>query len=272
MGDRSRYAVESGLLKPLTLGVFMKIAVLSDIHGNCVALDEALNDLRRDRVDRIVCLGDAIQGGPQPAEVVARLCELGCLVVMGNADAWLLTGKETGNEGFPDEQRRQMNAIRDWSLSQLSPADRAFIQAFRPTVEIALEADRRLLCFHGSPASFDDVILPDISQEALYQFLGAHDDQVMAGGHTHVQFLRRISADARFYFNPGSVGAAHSHHQPDEGFQADPWAEYAILTSEGERLALEFRRIPYNVAALIKAYQFSGRPHVDAAIARYHGR
>ncbi len=250
----------------------MRIAVISDIHGNCVALDEVLQDLRRENIDRIVCLGDAIQGGPQPAEVVARLRQLGCPVVMGNADAWLLTGQETGDQGFSDERRRQLNAVRDWSLSQLSLADRAFIQDFRPTLEIALEAGRKLLCFHGSPASFDDVILPDISQEALFKFLGAYQAHGLAGGHTHVQHMRRISADARFYFNPGSVGAAYSHHQPDEGFQANSWAECAVLTSEGERLALEFRRIPYNVAALIAVYQSSGRPHADTAIAQYLGR
>ncbi|HLF28383.1 MAG TPA: metallophosphoesterase family protein [Anaerolineae bacterium] len=249
----------------------MRIVILSDIHGNCVALDEVLSDLRRDQIDRIVCLGDAIQGGPQPAEVVARLRELGCPVVMGNADAWLVTGEETGEEEITDQRRQIMNAIRDWSLAQLAPSDRAFIQAFRPTVEIPLEAGRTLLCFHGSPASFDDVILPDISQEALFQYLGAYDAHAMTGGHTHVQQLRRIGADARFFFNPGSVGFAYSHHQSDAGFQADPWAEYALLTSEGERLAVEFRRVPFNVARLIAVYRSSGRPHADVAIAQYGG-
>ena len=69
----------------------MRLAVISDIHGNCFALDAVLADLRADLepVDATVCLGDAIQGGPQPAETVARLRELGCPVVMGNADAWL---------------------------------------------------------------------------------------------------------------------------------------------------------------------------------------
>ena len=70
----------------------MKIAIISDIHGNAFALDTVLGDLKREPVDQIVCLGDAIQGGAQPAQTVARLRELGCPVVMGNADAWLLSG------------------------------------------------------------------------------------------------------------------------------------------------------------------------------------
>jgi putative phosphoesterase len=193
----------------------MRIAILSDIHGNCVAFDKVLNDLQQRPVDRVICLGDAIQGGPQPAQVVARLRELGCGVVMGNADAWLLSGEETGNESMSDERRLSLNAVREWTLAQLSLTDRAFIQAFKPTIKVELEAGRKLLCFHGSPVSFDDVMLLDISQEALFKYLGAYDAHVMTGGHTHVQYLCRLSSDARFFFNPGSIGSAYSHHQPD---------------------------------------------------------
>ncbi len=250
----------------------MRVAVISDIHGNCIALDRVLEDLGRGPTDKIVCLGDAIQGGPQPAEVVKRLRGLGCPVVMGNADAWLLTGKETGNEPTSEERQRILDAVREWSLHQLSGEDREFVQGFQPTVEVALEAGRKLLCFHGSPDSFDDILLPDIPQDALYKFLGKFHADAMTGGHTHVQQMRRIGDDARFFFNPGSVGLAYSHHQPDAGFQADPWAEYAVLTSEGERSALEFRRVPYDVAPLIDVYRSSGRPYAEAAVAQYSGR
>lgn len=250
----------------------MHIAVISDIHGNCIALDAALADLEQHPADHLVCLGDAIQGGPQPAQVVSRLRELGCPVVMGNADAWLLSGVETGNEPASEERRRVLDAVREWSLAQLSRDDRAFIQGFRPTVEMALEAGRRLLCFHGSPASFDDVMLPDTPQEQLFKFLGEYHADALCGGHTHVQYMRRLGADGRFFFNPGSIGFAYSHHQPEDSFRADPWAEYAVLTSEGDKLALQFRRVPYDVEPLIDAYRTSGRPYADEAIAQYAPR
>jgi predicted phosphodiesterase len=250
----------------------MRIAVLSDIHGNCLALDKVLDDLQQYKVDQIICLGDAIQGGPQPDQVAARLRELSCAIVMGNADAWLLTGDETGNEVISDERRQILNSVREWTLSQLSPVETDFIQTFRPTVAIDLGANRKMLCFHGSPTSFDDVILPDITQEALLKFLGEHDAMVMTGGHTHVQHMRRIDASARFFFNPGSIGFAYSHHQPDEGFQADPWAEYAILTSKVGDLALEFKRVSFDVEKLITIYQKSNIPYLETAIAQYSGR
>lgn len=249
----------------------MRVAVLSDIHGNCVALDAVLKDLQDHPAEKIVCLGDAIQGGPQPAEVVRRLRELGCPVVMGNADAWLLTGVDTGNEVTSEERERILDAVRGWSLTQLSEVDRAFIREFQPTVEVQLEAGSTLLCFHGSPHSFDDIMLPDSPQEALFKFLGEYHADALAGGHTHVQYVRRLSSDPRFFFNPGSVGLSYSHHQPDDAFHADPWAEYAVLTSEGKRLALEFRRVPYDIAPLLQVYQSSGRPYGEKAIAQYSG-
>ena len=131
----------------------MRVAIISDIHGNCVAFDTVLAELRRHPTDKIVCLGDAVQGGPQPSEVVSRLRALACPVVLGNADAWLLTGEETGKEQIPPERRRKLDEVRAWSLAQLSADDRAFIGRFQPTVTLPLDRGRSLLCFHGSPAS-----------------------------------------------------------------------------------------------------------------------
>ena len=239
----------------------MRIIIISDIHGNCIALDAVLADVARQADDQIVCLGDAIQGGPQPALVTRRLSELACPVVMGNADAWLLTGQETGDEHIAPERLKKMAEIREWSLAQLSSDERASIANFRPTVQIPLGVDRSLLCFHGSPTSFDDLILRQTPEEEFQRLLGAFSSHVLCGGHSHLQQVRRIGDN--FFFNPGSVGLAYNHEQPEDGFRADPWAEYAVLTAEGERLGLEFRRVPFDVAALMRAYRDSGRPYAD---------
>src|SRR5437867_10242330 len=98
----------------------MRIAVISDMHGNDLAFEAVEVDIQKQKVDQIVCLGDAAQGGPQPAAVVQRLRRLNCPVVMGNADAWLISGKETADDGIPTERLRKMGEIRLWSLSQLS--------------------------------------------------------------------------------------------------------------------------------------------------------
>ncbi|HEU0292283.1 MAG TPA: metallophosphoesterase family protein [Anaerolineales bacterium] len=245
----------------------MRIAVISDMHGNYVAFEAVEKDIQAQRIDQIVCLGDAIQGGPQPAAVVQRLRRLGCPVVMGNADAWLLSGTETADEGIPPERLKKMGEIRLWSLSQLTDQDRSFIASFQPTITIPLEGNLSLLCFHGSPVSFDDVIPPAAPEEDFQKFLGAHSDHILTGGHTHAQQIRR-NGDL-FFFNPGSVGLAYSHNQPDDQFHADPWAEYAILSVENGRSSLEFRRAPFDVNELIRVYRESGRPFAEEAIAQY---
>jgi putative phosphoesterase len=245
----------------------MRVAVFSDMHGNDLAFEAVEKDIEKQNVDQMVCLGDAIQGGPQPAEVVQRLRRLGCPVVMGNADAWLISGKETIDEGIPAERLRKMGEIRLWSLSQLTEADHVFISSFQPTILIPLENHLSLLCFHGSPLSFDDAILPAAPEEDFQKFLGAYANHILTGGHTHAQQIRRNGE--YFFFNPGSVGFAYSHNQPDAQFYADPWAEYAILTVENGRVSLEFHRVPFNASQLARIYLESGRPFAQEAIAQY---
>jgi predicted phosphodiesterase len=245
----------------------MRVAVISDMHGNDIAFEEVEADIQQRKIDQIVCLGDAIQGGPQPAAVVQRLRALNCPVVIGNADAWLISGIETADEGIPPERLKKMGDIRNWSLSQLTEDDRAFIANFQPTVTLNLEDGLDLLCFHGSPTSFDDIILPAALDDEFQKFLGPYADHILTGGHTHAQQIRRNGE--LFFFNPGSVGFAYSHYQLDGQFSADPWAEYAILTVEKGQTSLEFRRLPFDVRELIRIYRESGRPFTDEAIAQY---
>src|SRR5688572_119785 len=123
----------------------MRVAVISDIHGNDLAFQAIEAVIQQQAVDQIVCVGDAVQGGPQPAEVVQRLLRWNCPVVMGNADAWLITGKETDDEGIPRERLKKMEAVRNWSLSQLTQEDIDFVSSFGPTVNIHLDDGLELL-------------------------------------------------------------------------------------------------------------------------------
>jgi predicted phosphodiesterase len=245
----------------------MPIAIISDIHGNGVALEAVLSDIKNVGVDQIVCLGDAVQGGPQPAEVVARLRELNCPVVMGNADDWLLNGIDSGAENIPEERRVRMDKVRDWQLTRLGEGDLNFIRTFQPTIQIKLDDERGLLCYHGSPKSFDHVILPQTPEEEVRGYLEPQERIIYTGGHTHMQFIRHFGRT--FHFNPGSVGVAYRHDQLDDHFRLDPWAEYALLSSRSGNLSLEFRRIPFDVQLLMSVYNTSGRPFAESSIAEY---
>lgn len=245
----------------------MRLAVVSDMHGNCFAFDRVLADIREQGIEQIVCLGDAIQGGAQPAETLARLRGLDCPVVMGNADAWLITGEQTS----PGEQiSEQQRAVRAWSLAQLSENDLAFVRQFRPTIEIPLKAGSRLLCFHGSPRSFDDIILPDTPDDTVRQLLDGHDATLKTGGHTHTQQLRRLGDS--WYFNPGSVSLAYNWDLSDMAtgtMRVDPWADYAIVSTEEIGWSITFRHVPFDVDELARIIRASGRPYAQDAIAAY---
>lgn len=245
----------------------MKLAVLSDVHANRVKLDAVLAELQREGIHRIVCLGDMIQGGPQPAATVQRLRELDCPIVMGNADAWLLSGRMTGDESFSDEQAGQLEAARQWSLSQLDADDRAFIAGFSPTVELALDERHALLAFHGSPTDFDQFLLPATPEPEFQRILSPWGDRLLAGGHVHLQYVRRVRD--LFFFNPGSVGVAYRHGQEAPDIRLDPWAEFAVLTLERGGVGLQFRRVPFDVEALLRAYRDSDRPGAAKAMASY---
>lgn len=238
----------------------MHVAVISDIHANYIALDAVLADLQREKFDQIICLGDAIQGGPQPAETAERLQKLGCPVVMGNADYFLLTGKSK------EPHTKQQIAVREWSVSQLSKSDLDFISTFQPTVQVSL-GKRKLLCFHGSPASFDDIIFPETAEEQVQSWLAPHKESILTGGHTHLQQIRRMGDS--FFFNPGSIGLANGPRHTAEKSRLDDWAEYAVLTVDGARIALEFRRVPFDLEKLLQAYRASGRPFAEEMIAQY---
>ena len=245
----------------------MRIAVVSDVHGNLVAFDAVLRDLQHEAVDRIVALGDMIQSGPQPADVVQRLRELDCQVVMGNSDAWLLTGAETGNEKISDERLRKLNIVREWSLARLHKIDRDFIESFALTIQLDLQHGHKFLGFHGSPTDFDQLIFPHTPEAEFQNLLLPYADHILAGGHTHLPHVRRISNS--FFFNPGSVGVAYNHGQDESAFHLDPWAEYAILTVGETHIGLEFRRVPFDVDELVRVYRDSGRPFAEEVIAEY---
>jgi putative phosphoesterase len=230
----------------------LRTALFSDIHGNAVAFDALLAALERRPVDNLVCLGDTIQGGPQPHETLERLRRLACPVVLGNADSYVLTG-DPGPEPESEAQRR----VREWTLAQLDDEDVGFVRSFRPTVELP-----GILAFHGSPRSFDEVILPATPEEEFREYLAGTAAPVLTGGHTHLQFLRRLGDS--LFVNPGSVGLAYDYHQPDDAFRFDAWAQYAVV-DDGDVFSVEFRRVPFDRAAVVRAHEESGIPSTDRA-------
>lgn len=195
----------------------MPLALVSDVHGNDDAFGAVVAELERLGIEQAVCLGDMVQGGDQPREVLDRLTELGWPVILGNADDFLLEVPIDSPEPLTPEHLER----REWTLAQLDRSHLEQIRSFPPTLELD-----SLLAFHGSPRSYDDVLLPESDDDAPWHVAGF---DVLAGGHTHLQWTRNIGG--ALYVNPGSVGLS------DDGL-----AQFAVLTGA----SVAFKRIAWN--------------------------
>ncbi len=235
-----------------------RIGIFSDIHGNAVAFDAVLAALRAEGIEQFVCLGDVAATGPQPREVVQRLRELNCPVVMGNTDDHVLAPTEPDSD---DEDIIRIREIDQWSAAQLAPDERAFVASFAPTVTLPLADGSSLLCYHGSPRSYNDILLPTTPTDELDALLGEVTATVLAGGHTHQQMLRRHHQ--ALVVNPGSVGLPMDRVPPGPGTRNPPWAEFAVLTCGAGDLRIELRRVRFDVQALLAAARASGMPHAE---------
>jgi putative phosphoesterase len=236
----------------------MRIGIISDIHGNLIALESVLAELKHERVDQIVCLGDVAFGGPQPSETVDRLRELGCSCVMGNTDDFFVHAPNP-DPNYENEMR--FREMIGWMTAQLSTDGLNFVRSFQPQIEIALENGEILLCYHGLPDSPSSVIFPTTSDDELAGLFNNHRAAVMAGGHTHTQMLRRYRNTV--LINPGSVGMPFVRGATRDMDYRPPWSEYAVLSSEKAKLGVELLRVPLDVEAVVARALASGLPFAD---------
>ncbi len=236
----------------------MRIALISDIHGNLTALEVVLADIGRHGAERIICLGDVAVGGPRPVEVIHRLRDLDIPVIMGNTDDWLLHPRRKPTR---TEKERLAMDYEMWSAEQLTPSERTLIEAYAPTLTFDLDG-LSLLCYHGSPRNFDDRIRPNTTTVQLAKYFKGHTPILLAGGHTHEAMIRHYGEST--ILNPGSVGTPVINRKSSRQDDYYPsWAEYALVESIGGNLSIDLRRVAYPLADFAAAVRASGMPHPD---------
>jgi predicted phosphodiesterase len=222
----------------------MRIALVSDIHGNLLALERVLADAQRAGADKVACLGDVATLGPHPREVLRVLRDLGCPCILGNHDAFLLDPALVARY---TKAPVIVDAI-DWCRAQLADDDLAFVRTFVPELEVPLGGGRRLHLFHGSPDSNTQDVLATTSDEELDRLLGDRRADVMAGGHTHIQMLRQHRG--MWLVNPGSVGMPFRRYVAGARPEIMAHAEYAIVDDGRGSIGVELRRVALDRDAL----------------------
>ncbi|MHA6297386.1 metallophosphoesterase family protein [Devosia sp. CAU 1758] len=193
----------------------MRVAVLSDVHGNVPALDAVLADMARQSFDAVVCLGDHVSGPIDPAGALERIVALGALCIRGNHDRWFLDPSLRSDPWSVDMFARE----------RLSTGQLGWLGALKATENLG---DYVFLC-HGTPGDdeapwldnfYNDrsTILP--SEEKVAREAAGIAQSVILCGHTHIARTLRLS-DGRRIVNPGSVGMQLARGTPD--------AHYAVI-------------------------------------------
>ncbi|MDN7457683.1 metallophosphoesterase family protein [Burkholderia cenocepacia] len=219
----------------------MKIAALSDIHGNLAALDAVLDDVRRRGADVIVNLGDIVSGALHPAETADRLIALDLPTVKGNHERQLLTG-----------ERDAMRLSDRWAHDTLG-ADQFDWLAALPE---CLTLDGDVLMVHGTPDSdlvyFLETVTPDgcraATPDEVAQRAGDTAASLILCGHTHVPRAARLD-DGRLIVNPGSVGLQAYEDDlphPHRIETGSPHARYAMVSRTAAGWNVEFHAVEYD--------------------------
>ncbi|WP_227936251.1 metallophosphoesterase family protein [Alkalihalobacillus deserti] len=228
----------------------MRIAFLSDIHGNATALEAVLRDVHIQQVDRICFLGDLCFRGPEPKRVLDIVRSLDADVIKGNADEWLVRGIHPGE--VPESSLEIMNQERDWSLQRLNEADLNYLKNL-PT-ELVLEEglDSIVHAFHATPTSLFDVVLADDTSKIEETIMQRDDADLYVYGHIHHPYIR--SMHGKNVVNTGSVGMPFDGH---------PLASYLIADIEEGRHRLHLNRVPYNREHVVEIYKQGGYPNIE---------
>lgn len=248
----------------------VRLLLVSDIHANLAALDAVLEDAARHACARVLCLGDALGYGPQPAEVLARLQGLNAECILGNHDLWALE-LARGEDAGLREEGVVARALR-WQVGQLPASALAWVGSW-PEVRDEDFGGVPFRARHGSPASLLEYVNSLArAREAFAVWAG----RFALVGHTHLaaayvtlsapsgEWIKHqslapggrfpVPPGARVIFNPGSVG------QPRDG---DPRASYAVF--DAARETFEVFRVPYDVDATRAAVRAAELPDVLGA-------
>lgn len=220
----------------------MRIAVLSDIHGNLVGLDACLADLHaQGGADAIVAAGDLALDGPKPKKVLQRLEEIGAQAIRGNTDRVLST---PDIEGLQPLEREQL----EWTRRDLGEKYLQWLADLPFAIRIG-EENNELLVVHANPSTDDEHLWPDADDATLERLVGEDRATAIAFGHLHLPYVRMWRG--KMLVNVASAGL------PKDG---DARACYAIFTERPGGWEVKHRRVDFDVKKVATQLASCGIP------------
>lgn len=219
----------------------MKIAIISDIHGNMQALEAVLEDIKKENCDKIFCLGDLAMAGPEPAKAIELIKNLyeenyekwNFELIQGNTDEMIGDYNTFGTEvksKFPI-----MAAALENDVKIIPENLKEFLKNLPKQKELEIEGVKILLV-HGSPRKNDENISPDLPIEKIEEMIAGTNAELIFCGHTHIPCGYQTTTK-QTVVNDGSVGRP---------FTPNPQACYAIAYFHGGSFDISHKFIDYD--------------------------
>jgi predicted phosphodiesterase len=234
-----------------------RIAFISDVHGDAVALRKVIADLEAvEAVDEVLLGGDLAQGGAQPSEVVDEIRRRGWLSVRGNAEDLLIRLAD----GVPVQDALQYGAAQHGRVPK-SLGERAlrsvallgyerieYLRSLPMSIERGPYPFGSIALVHATPWSTEDVVLPDAEAEVAAHMLDAANARLLVYGHIHTPYQRRLGD--RVLMSIGAVSGSNDR---------DPRPAYSIVEL-GATIEVEVRRVEWPPAERLADYRAAGVP------------
>jgi len=248
---------------PMPLPMSMRFAAIADVHGNHLALEAVLADIRSQGIADIVNLGDMLSGPLDARRTIEILMRLDAVHVLGNHDRYLLD--------------RPPEKMGSWDRPAFEALDAAQLDWLRAQPMTRIFRDDVFLC-HATPDNDEiywlDTVHPDGTvalspRERIAQFAQGIAQSLILCAHTHLARAVRLP-DGRLIVNPGSVGSPgyrHTHPHPHVVEAGTPHARYAILDRVDGAWQVTFRNIAYDHETMAALARRNNQPELATALA-----
>ena len=224
----------------------MRLAIVSDVHGNLLALEAVLKDIAAQGVDQILCGGDVALKGSRPAEVADLIHEKCAAIVKGNTDAYLTGELPLRNYGNPQHWKFRLYR---WTAEQLGVARISRMRQYTFSHRVPGNGTGDLLLVHANPRDMEAALDPAAPEGVLRSLIRGCDAKVLAFGHLHIAYQKEL--DGVTLVDVASVG------NPRDG---DPRPAYGLFTLGPDGWKIELRRVEYPLMQAASDFRVQGVP------------
>ena len=233
----------------------MRLAVISDIHGNLTALEAVLKEIEEEAADGIIVAGDMVAGS-HPVDVINRLRKLNCWMIQGNNENYIVRFA-SGHAPEWWHTCRQWAFIR-WNYKRIDNETLDFIRSLPEQLTVNITGTDSIRVVHGSPRNISELVYPDKDLTPLDIALEQTSEPVLIFGHTHVPW--QIKRDGRLALNSGSVCGT---------FSGKPCGSYAIMNWANGRWEVQLRELNYDIEQAKDAFINTGLLEEGGAFAQH---